>query len=188
MPAAFAPGPFRDAPLKLTYSRPRLVARATAVAAVAFTVEFATAGCSGSSSSNVHVAVPTPLASEAALCARLMPALPSTLDTGVTAIPATPVSPLVRAWGKRSDPVVVRCGVTLPKDYHLDSQLTTVDYGSGPVGWFLVTHGQRATLTSVRRPVKIEIRLPKRYRVDVVLAAISSVVAKLVPLGADRAE
>lgn len=115
-----------------------------------------------------------------------MAKLPARLDTAVVRVAVTPTSPLVEAWGSPSAPVVVRCGVGLPASYQLDAQLTALNIdNTGEVGWFAEDRGSMTVLTSVRRPVKIELTLPKSYRADVVLGSVTKVVAKYTPKGSD---
>lgn len=103
-------------------------------------------------------------------------------------VPTHPFSPLVAAWGSTRTPIVVRCGVSTPTDYDPAAELTAVNIdNTGEVAWFSHTVGKTSTLTTVRRPVKVELTLPSRYRADVILGAVTKVVATKTPKGADGA-
>lgn len=145
-------------------------------------------GCTGTKSEPLVIVAPTPLPQAAIACTQLIDALPTKVDDGVNKI-ALSDSPLVAVWGNPKDPVIVRCGVAIPKAYSAEAILTVADYGTGPVGWFPETLKNGTTvLTSVRRPQKVEVTIPARYRNDVVLGNISEVVAKVLARGADTDE
>jgi hypothetical protein len=138
-----------------------------------------------SRSSKLSVPPPQPGPADAAACARLIAALPGSIDTGVPTVATSPVSPLTKAYGKRSAPVVVRCGVGLPKGFQPTSQLLVLDPGAGPVGWFDVTRGTTTVLTAVRRTPHVELTIPSIYRADVVLGNVSITIGKTLPRGTD---
>lgn len=114
------------------------------------------------------------------VCERLMAALPVSLDRGVNQRATAPYSPFVAAWGGHPA-VVLRCGVPLPRAFQPAADLTVIDVGTGPVDWFAETRGSATTLTTVTRPVKVELTVPARYRADVVLGAITRVVVATTP-------
>ena len=143
-------------------------------------------GCT-SQPRTVAVVLPTPAGPQTeATCVKVLAGLPAELDAGVARLQTTPTSPLVGAWGSRSAPIIVRCGVGVPKTYDPAAELTAVNIDStGEVGWYAEKRGSVSILTSVRRPVKVELTLPARYRPDVVLGSVTKVVAQLTPAGAD---
>lgn len=114
------------------------------------------------------------------MCTRLIAALPRSLDTGVNQRATSPYSPFVAAWGAQAA-VVVRCGVAIPPAYQPAATLTVINVGTGPVDWFAETDGSVTTLTTVTRPVKVELTLPSRYRADVILGSVSRVVVATTP-------
>ena len=76
----------------------------------------------------------------------------------------------------------------IPKDYDPAAELTAVNIdATGEVAWYPSRAGSVTVLTTVRRPVKVELTLPGRYRPDVILGSVTKVVATTTPKGSDGA-
>ena len=112
------------------------------------------AGCSTPA---VPVAVPSPAAEVAAVCERLVAAMPDrVLDA--EARETTPDSPLTAAWG--DPPIEATCGVAAPAEMaRAQSQCFEVN----GVGWFAAPAGNGVVFTTIGRKVYVEVAVPHRY-------------------------
>ena len=98
-------------------------------------------------------APPAASAAVAAVCGKLLGALPRTLD-GRPARPVSAAPDQVVAWG--SPPVVLRCGVgpvTVPPD-------TNEQFQINGVRWYAETHGSAVVFTTTDRTVPVEVTVP----------------------------
>ncbi|SDH26296.1 Protein of unknown function [Sinosporangium album] len=82
-------------------------------------------GCGGA----VHVEPPKPTGDALAMCDRLAPFLPQTLD-GTGRVESSPASPYVAVWD--SGRIALRCGVPRPANMAATDRLSEVN----GVGWF----------------------------------------------------
>jgi hypothetical protein len=117
----------------------------------------------------VHVAPPAPAARSGAACERLRAALPATLD-GHARRTTTPASPFTAACG--DPPIVMRCGVGLPRAYQPTSQLFTID----GVDWLPEQLAKKYIFTTVGLQAGVELTVPHRYAPEVNAATDMSVV------------
>lgn len=143
------------------------------------------AGNSGSGSSSsprptsgalpaVSVDAPPPKGAEGP-CTKVMGALPITLGT-LPGRPARSTSSFVAAWG--SPPVVLRCGVSRPKQLRPDSSdfVPAID----GVNYLQEKDGDVNVFTAIDRAVYVEVRVPTSYAAGP-LPAISDAIAKVLP-------
>jgi hypothetical protein len=115
------------------------------------------AGCSAGA---VHVPVPTGAPSAAAVCSRLLDALPSDLDAPGGALSrrkTSPESTRAAAWG--DPPLILRCGVRRPRGYQPGAQTV----GVNGLDWFQHVGSRRVSWTLVKRTVRVQLRIPKSY-------------------------
>lgn len=73
----------------------------------------------------------------------------------------------------------------MPRGYSPLAQLLVIDPGQGPVGWFSEQRSSRTVLTATRRPQRVELVIPKRYRADVILGNVSTAIDKTLARGGD---
>ncbi|MGQ0844529.1 MAG: DUF3515 family protein [Sporichthyaceae bacterium] len=115
----------------------------------------AIAGCGGPGTLAVS-AVPSPAPAVAAVCARLVAALPEKVDDLNRRSVSPPAN--VAAWG--TDVVVVlRCGVGQPKALTQTSQLTSVN----EVDWFPEERPDALVFTTVGRGANVELTIPRAH-------------------------
>jgi hypothetical protein len=114
------------------------------------------AGCSSSPPSPIAVTPPTPAGAAASHCARLVKALPATLE-GQHTRATTPRSPLTRAWGKAA--VVLRCGVPRPAGI-AGAQIVIVN----GVRWFKQGGRGSLTWTALRHGTDVALTIPTSYQ------------------------
>lgn len=120
------------------------------------------------------VPVPSPAASDVALCARLTPQLPTSLE-GAHRHPATPRSRLTAAWGTPA--IVLRCGVPQPAIGE-EAPLTVND----KVAWLQHIGGDAVEWTVLDRGVFIEVSIPKAYAAQAnILLDLTDLVARTLP-------
>lgn len=113
------------------------------------------AGCDDSI---VPVTVPTPVNAGVAVCARLNDQLPNLLEHYQSRL-TSPRSPLVHAWGAR--PIVLRCGVPVPRGFSDSSPQTTEVNG---VTWFQQIEGDHVVWTAIRKTANVELSIPTKYQ------------------------
>jgi hypothetical protein len=112
------------------------------------------AGCS-SKPSPVAVAPPAPAGAAASDCARLVNALPATLE-GQGTRATRPRSPLTHAWGQAA--VVLRCGVPRPAGI-AGAQIVIVN----GVRWFKGSGQGSISWTALRPDTYVAVTIPTSY-------------------------
>jgi hypothetical protein len=125
---------------------------------------------------------PAPSAKAAAVCARLVPALPTKVDD-LSWRPVKPAGVAAAAWGK-DQVVVLRCGVPTPGGLTATSFLNTVN----EVDWFMVEQPDARLFTTVGRVANVELTIPVAHDPAVgplvdVAAAIDATDPRLEPDG-----
>jgi hypothetical protein len=113
------------------------------------------AGCS-SKPSAVAVAPTVPTPAAAAPCARLVKALPATIES-LARRTTRPPSPYTRAWG--NPPVVLRCGVRRPAGI-AGAQIVIVN----GVRWFKQGVPGGITWTALRPAADVALTIPTSYQ------------------------
>jgi Protein of unknown function (DUF3515) len=112
------------------------------------------AGCSPGPA---QVAVPSPAPEVAAVCERLVKALPQkVLDAKRRK--TEPASPLTTAYG--DPPIEVTCGVAPPAGM---AQAQSQCFEVNGVGWFAKEAGNGVIFTTVGRKVYFEVAVPSKY-------------------------
>ncbi|MFJ9031159.1 DUF3515 domain-containing protein [Streptomyces sp. NPDC102274] len=135
----------------------------------------AVAGCS-STDASVSVAVPSPLAEEAALCRALHKELPKTLSDLGRADPE-PSSELTAGWGDAA--IVLRCGVPRPEGMS-DPQSDAVE--ANGVNWMLEERDSGPRFTTTYRRTYVEVTMDERFTHDSTpLAELAASVKKTIP-------
>jgi hypothetical protein len=112
------------------------------------------AGCSPGPA---QVAVPSPAPEVAAVCERLVKALPQkVLDAKRRK--TEPASPLTTAYG--DPPIEVTCGVAPPAGM---AQAQSQCFEVNGVGWFAREVGNGVIFTTIGRKVYLEVAVPSKY-------------------------
>jgi hypothetical protein len=101
------------------------------------------------------VSPPRPVGGAASHCARLVKALPTTLE-GQRTRATEPRSPLTHAWGKAA--VVLRCGVPRPAGI-AGAQIVIVN----GVRWFKQSGQSSLTWTALRPGIDVALTIPTSY-------------------------
>jgi hypothetical protein len=110
------------------------------------------AGCSGPA----QVTPPAPTAGTAALCRRLVAAIPDKVDDQ-SARDVRPDSPYTAAWG---DPAItLACGVAQPAGLNAASQCFEVN----GVGWYVQDRSDSYRFTTIGRKAYVEVTVPRHY-------------------------
>jgi Protein of unknown function (DUF3515) len=123
----------------------------------------------------VHVEPYVAQAGSEQACAALLDALPEVVSDAVRR-EVEPASDLAAAWG--DPPVVLRCGVPLPREYRADAQLLDVD----GVGWFPVDGKGGTFFTATDREPYVEVAVPDDYAPEaVVLADLAVAINSTIP-------
>jgi hypothetical protein len=126
--------------------------------AAALAVAGSLTGCGNSGPPALTVSAPTPAPTKdvAAVCAALLPALPTKVDD----LSRRPVQPdaFAAAWGENPT-VVLRCGVPVPREFTRTSTLT----GVNEVDWFLVEQADALVFTTIGRRANVEITIPRAH-------------------------
>lgn len=126
-------------------------------------------GCSASE----PFTAPTPPASVAAACDRVMAALPTTV-AGQGA--STPAGRYWRSWG---DPAItLRCGVNRPEDLSPTSRCDVVN----DVGWFSVDGPKGYRFTTIGRAGFIDVVVPHDYAPEADALVDLSAAVSLLPV------
>jgi len=131
---------------------------------------------SGCAEAKVAVPVPTPNASDAAICQRISPNLPETVaDQPKRKVSDAP--DLTAAWG--NPPITLRCGVVKPAALEPTSSLITVN----GIDWFAQQLSAGWQFTSMNTYVYVEVTVPESYSPEAnALVDLSSSLKKLVVL------
>lgn len=98
---------------------------------------------------------PTPDDAAAAVCDKVMAALPDEV-AGQTR--NKPDQRFVRQWG--GPPIVVRCGIPRPDALQPTSRCDVVN----DVGWFAQTEGDDMRFTTIGREIYLDVFVPWQYR------------------------
>jgi len=109
----------------------------------------------------VDVRTPALTGTPARTCTTLVEALPDTVD-GARRRSVDPSEAPAAAWG--DPPIVLRCGVPMPKEFNRFSSCQETD----GVGWFIpdeqITGEPRPiTMTTIGRAVNVEVSLPTEH-------------------------
>jgi len=136
------------------------------------------AGLSACGEAKVAVPVPTPNASDAAICQRLSPNLPETVaDQPKRTVADSP--DLTAAWG--NPPISLRCGVLKPTALEPTSSLISVN----GIDWFAEELSAGWQFTSMNTFVFVEVTVPNDYNPEAnALVDLSASLKKLVVLAA----
>ena len=120
----------------------------------------------------VEVAAPPDLPGADPACAKLLNALPRQLD-GNTARPVTTAPHRVVAWGR--PPIVLRCGVDRPKALTPTAQELVIE----GVAWVYGTEGDTDVWTTNSQALRVEVRVPSKYRGTAAATVINPLAAPL---------
>ncbi|WP_063041524.1 DUF3515 domain-containing protein [Nocardia grenadensis] len=122
--------------------------------------------------------VPAP-AADGPACATLLPALPADLGEYTRAALVEPVPPATTAWQlpDGGEPIVLRCGLDRPLEFHRASPLQVVN----GVQWFEIRDDAAATATwfAVDRETYIALTVPDRSGPTPLQAVSDTVTAQL---------
>jgi hypothetical protein len=128
------------------------------------------------------VSVSAPAATDAATvsrCAEVISALPLTLDgQSVRRSVSDPPSGAIQAWG--SPAIVLRCGVSRPKDLVPGSHAEYYRVTTGGPYYDVTTQGGANVFTTVDRAVYIAVTVPAEYHSDP-MPTVSRAIAKVLP-------
>lgn len=110
-------------------------------------------------------------------CRALVDALPRTVGDAIERR-ISPDVDTAAAWG--DPPIVLRCGVALPTEYHPDAQLYEVD----GVAWMPVRGRGGYFFTTIGRAANVEVAVPDEYAPEAqVLTELAEPIRKKVPPG-----